>query len=512
MKEKQMKNYIFGLYRYKKISDEQFRSAVNILEKFHDEDPFFYYFNLGRLNTAFGNVEDAIFYLEKATLLKPDYSATYYNLYKCYVKLKNINMSQIYFKKFIETNKSDVNFDLIINIMNVINLIDKDFLSYIKFNFSVEYNSKCGYNDLNNNSELKEIYFEVLKAFNTKDYLTSIKKLKLMNSKINKIAYPMEVDTLIQLINCLKDKEIEYYTMYLKDNEYKEISNEVYINILFRLYELGYYSPTSFLRKVEEIILNDSYVRGTIILDRISIDKEFNCYQDMIKYLRGIIEEQKSFLQLSDEKQKDFVVKELAAKKLYKEKQYESCLEVYLALKSEFNLPICDYYVGKIMYKMRDFEAAKNYFLSYLEQGGVKTEKAYLYLSKIEKNNDNSKRYINMMNRINQIFLRDFEYLYNYKYRKKLNYIDSIKIDGMKTIEMQEEDFKIEETLTINDFNDVDIEGKLIIITNLLRCGDLKNAKKLFEKVQQECSAQDQPKIKQFQKNKKIYINQIRNN
>jgi len=524
MTEKQMKNYVCRLYNYKKISDNQFRNAVNNLEKSRDSDPLFYYFNMGKLHTAFGNVEEAIFYLKKTIMLKPHHPSAYYNLYKCYVKSNNIKMAQISFEKFLEINSVAVNFEFVVNIMNAINVIDKDFFEYLTSDFSVKYISKFGYNNLDNNNELKSIYFEVLKTFNDRDYLTCIEKLKLMNSKINEIAYPMEVDTLIQMIKCLKDKEIANYRTCLEDDKYKGISNEMYANILFHLYELGCYSIKSFLRRVEEIILNDSHIKGDIILDKISNVKDFENYQDMISYLRGFVREKSAFALLGKDKLKEFNSKRLIAKNQYIKNQNDICLESYLTLKDEFNLPICDYYIGKIMFRMGNFSKAIEYFLSYLEQGGVKTEKAYMFLARIEKikkNNNASHCYIKMMHRVHGIFLREFEYLPHHIYRKmkdndfidsKVDSIDVIKNNRMRTIKMKEEDFVEDYSLSVTDFYNVNVDGKLIIIRNLLRCGDVKNAKKLLDEVQQECPPQEQPKIKQFQRNKKIYINQIRNN
>lgn len=524
MTEKQMKNYVIILYKYKQINDYQFNKAVNYLEKLRDSDLLFYYFNMGKLHTAFGNAEEAIFYLKKAIMLKSDNSSAYYNLYKCYVRMNNIKMAQMYFEKFLETNSKDVNFEFVTNIMKAINVIDIDFFKYLEEDFSVEYTSKIGYNNLENNEELKNIYFEVLKAFNTRDYLTSIKKLKLMRSKINKTGYPIEVDTLIQLIKYLKDKEIMYYRMCLEDEKYRGISNEAYVNILFHLYELGSYSAKSFLRKIEEIILNDSHIKGDIILDKIADIQNFENYQDMIGYLKGIIKEEEAFSLLGEDKQETFTLKRLAAQNQYRKKQNAISLESYLALKKEFNLPICDYYIGKNMFRMGDFSKAKEYFLSYLEQGGVKTEKAYMFLAKIEKikkNDTAAKSYIKKMYRIHDVFLREFEYLPDkqYKMMKNQGYednsvdsIDVVKNSMMRTIKMKEEDFKEEVCLSIADFDNVDIEGKLIIIRNILRYGDVEKAKRLLEEVQHECTPQERPKIKQFERNKKLYINQIRNN
>ena len=524
MTEKQTKHYIRNLYRYKTLTDFQLKKAFTLLEKIRDNDMLVYYFNMGKLNSAYGDCKMAIFYLKEAIKLKEDYPAVYYNLYKCYVKTNDIKLAKMSLEKFLEINTVDVNFEFASKIMSAIDLIDKDFLEYIKSDFSINYISKLGYNNLEDNEELKSIYLEALKKFNAKNYLECIEKLELMRLKINETNYPMEVDTLIQLVKRLRDKEIIHFRAYLESDKTKEISDETYTNILLHLYKLGSYSIESFLRKVEEIILYDSHVKGKLILDKISGIKGFEGSQDMINYLNGIINEKTTFLLLDNDKQKEFVSKKLIAKKQYIKKQNKLSLNSYLELKNEFNLRICDYYIGKILFRMGNFLEAKKYFLSYLEEGGVKTEKAYMFLARIEtirKNTKEAKKYAEMMSRIDNVFLRDFEYLSEKQYQIAKNSqnidnnddsIDLVKNRRMKTIKMKEKDFYDNPSLSIADFEEANIDGKITIIKNLLRCRDLKNAKLLIKKVQQECPPREQYKVLRLQRNIKLYMNQIRKN
>lgn len=68
MTEKQLKGYVLRLFKYKSISPRQFFIAKNNLEQLKESDPLFYYFNMGKLHTSFGNVDDAIEYLTKQFL------------------------------------------------------------------------------------------------------------------------------------------------------------------------------------------------------------------------------------------------------------------------------------------------------------------------------------------------------------------------------------------------------------------------------------------------------------
>lgn len=522
MTEKELKSYVLRLFRYKSISDKQFRNAVNNLEQLKDIDPLFYYFNMGKLHTAFGDVDEAKNYLGRAIMLKPDHSAAYYNLYKCYVKKNDIQMARVSFNNFLRNVQGDVNFEFVIKLMDAINTIDKDFYDYLAGDFSVSESTKVGYNNLSDNEELNKLYSEVIKAFNDRDYLTCMKKLNLMNSKINEISYPMEVDTLIDLVRCLKEKDAIHHRNCLEDERVKDVSDETYANVLLRLFELGTYSQESLLRKIDEVILDDSTDRGKVLLDKISGMEEFNKYQDMILYLRGFVREKEAFATLSEEQQADFTEKRLHAKAQYKRKQNDACLESYTLLKEEYNLPICDYYIAKVMFRMGMFSQAKEKFLSYLEQGGVKTEKAYMFLAKIEriqKNRSEAKRYVNLMHRVHNVFPRDFEYVSDKQYYKKkkakpeddqYDQHDEVKRKKSRNIRMSEDDFSTSQELKVTDFYETGIDGKLSIIRGLLQSGNVKVANKLFEEVQRECAPEEKGKVKQFEKNRKIYKNQKR--
>ena len=70
---------------------------------------------------------------------------------------------------------------------------------------------------------------------------------------------------------------------------------------------------------------------------------------------------------MSEEEQKDFTAKKLNAKEKYLERQNEACLEAYTVLNEEYNLPICDYYIAKVMFRMGMFSQAKEMFLSYFD-------------------------------------------------------------------------------------------------------------------------------------------------
>ena len=522
MTEKQLKNYVLKLYNFKQINSKQFMIARNNLEKIKENDLLFYYFNMGKLQTAFGNSDEAIAYLKKAIELKPNYASAYYNLYKCYVRNNNIDAALKCIEKVIENTNRSINFTLPIQIMRTIQSLDVNYFVYLNSNFKVPNETKVGYNNLEDNYKLAEIYRTVIQSFNDKDYNMCLRKLHAMNTIINESNYPMEVDTLITLVKLLKIKEINSCKKALSDKSIEKSSIESFCKFQTRLLELGYYNPESYLRMLKEII-NEDISKASKLLEKVCKNPEFIPYLDIIEYLHGIIREENAFIFLSEEEQKEFTSRRLKAKSLYKNKHHDRSLEEYSALKKDFKLPICDYYIGKILFRQGKFIQAKEAFLNYLEQGGVKAEKAYTFLGNIEKNKKNNKeakKYFDMCHRIENIIGYNFDYVFenNYEIRRKNRYkednndqYDKVKIKKSRSIRMNEEDFINSDTtdiVEVSDFYEVGLSSKLNIIKNLLQTGNNKLANKLYEEVQRECTPEERSKVMQFGRNRKIYRNQ----
>lgn len=521
MTEKQLKGYVVNLFRYKTINSRQFLTAIKNLEKIKENDQLFYYFNMGKLQTFFGNVDTAILCLKEAIELKPDNASAYYNLYKCYVKTGNIGEAIESLRSFFEHNKHDVDFSFVLQIMRAMLFLDKSYLSYLNSEFNVSESTKVGYNDLSDNKKLLDLYKSVIQAFNNRDYSMCLKKLNVMDSIIMESNYPMDVDTLIILIKLLKFKEVNSCKRVLNNENMEQASDEDFCKCYMRLLELGYYHPESFLRMISKEIDKD-IGRAKKLVSAAQKNVEFYSYLDMIEYLNGIIREKEAFNNLSDEKQNEFISRRLNAKKLYINKKNERALEEYQSLKEDFGLPICDYYLGKIwLFRQRNFSQAKDSFLSYLIQGGVKTEKAYMFLGMIEKKQKNysdAKKCIDMKRRIRHVFACDYDYIPDTNYKKQKNKLevdkydqnDIVKRKESRKIKMKEEDFTRNDVQVVGNFYDMTVSDKLIVIRKLLQNGNDKIANKLYEELQRECTQDEREEVKQFGRNRKLYKNQNR--
>ncbi|MBQ9833989.1 MAG: tetratricopeptide repeat protein [Bacilli bacterium] len=518
MTENQLKGYVLRLFKFKLISSKQFMVARSNLEKIKASDPLFYYFNMGKLQTSFGNTDAAIFCLKKTIELKSDHSSAYYNLYKCYVKKGDIDEAFESLGKVLKHNKRAADFNFPIQIMRAMQSLDVNYLNYLNSDFNVSEETKIGYNDLSDNEQLAKLYKLVIQAFNNKDYVICLQKLRTMNVIIKEANYPMEVDTLISLVKLLKDKEAISCKRTLYDKSMEKSSDESFCKLQIRLFALGYYDQGSYLRMAKEVIGEDIW-KAKKILDEACKNPNFSQYLDIIEYLNGFIREKNAFMILPEEKQEEFISRRLKAKSLYKNKRNDKSLEEYSSLKQEFGLPICDYYIGKIYFRQGEFIKAKEAFLSYLEQGGVKSEKAYGFLgkiAKIQKNMKEAKWYFDMIHKISNVFIYDFDCLSDKNDKKKrlkedkYDQNDEVKRKKSRSIKMSEEDFADIETFDGRDFYAGGLSEKLNIIRGLLQSGNNKLANKLYKEVQKECTSEDRAKINQFDRNRKLYKNQNR--
>ena len=517
MNERELKQKIIRVYKYKSISNKQYNMTLKNIEYFKDSDPLFYNLNMGKFLTAFGDFNKAIFYLENASKYDNTKSVIYYNLYKCYVRKGDIPSAYINLCKCMEYEKKEVNFAFSLSLMNVIMDIDSDFDNSRKTFYAVPESDHEGYNELDDDSLVK-LHRQLLELFNQKEYFKCCDVLNLMNERIQEINYPMEVETLKILANILKQKISSNYAFLLRNEKLGNVSVEEYSDIVMQMHSLGYVEEVGVLRKIDNLF-NKDYLKAKTLLDRVSSDSKFDDYKDMIEYLKGIAREKEEFVSLDDEICSEYFSLKRHARSLFDRRKYKEALELYNEAKEITGLSVCDYYIAKTLFKSGRLFESEDCFLNYLSHGGVKTEKALLYLGLIEgikKHKSTSKKYFKKMQRIHEVFDRNFVYIERNSLRQMtedeiIDSNDRVKEKNMRRIHMREVDFIQEDKmLSIDDFYDTDINGKLSIIKHLYQTGTCDVANKLIEEVQRECATGERKKVKQFIKNKKIYMNQRR--
>ena len=211
MTDRELRGNVQRLYRYKSISSKQFSNAINNLEELREKDLYFYYYNMGKLHSLFGNPDDALLQLEQALALNPGNPTCYYNMYKCYVKIGDFGKAYENLTQFVLYNEKEVDFSFQVYLLETIKSLDEGGVSYLKNDLCVLPGTRCGFNNLSDNPELAKLYNEVIFACNKRNFNNALEKLYRMNLIINDSNYPMEVDTLIALVKTIKEKETNYY-------------------------------------------------------------------------------------------------------------------------------------------------------------------------------------------------------------------------------------------------------------------------------------------------------------
>lgn len=513
MNEQLQKNNILSVFRHKNISDKKFYYILSKLEEFKNSDPLFYYFTTGKFITAFGYCNDAIPYLEEAIKLDDKKAPAYYNLYKCYIR--NYDFEKAY-SNLCKCNEYEVrlhDFTFPFQLLCAINDIDADFEEYRKSDYSIPVTNSEGYNVIKD-KELNELHNKVIEAFNNRKYNDALEHLEMMSARINEINYPMEVDTLIFLVEELKEKECSKYSELFRYKELDDISEEEYADDIMKLYELGIMNEENILRKISKM-LDSNFDKAKELLSEVSGNPHFSKHKDIMKYLNGIVKERDALQALDSETLDEYLAIKNKARSLFMNRRYGDALQEYSKAKEVSGLVVCDYYIGKVLFRQKKYGQAKRAFLNYLKQGGEKLEKTYMFLGRIEsvyKKKNASNSYFNRMDRLNLFF--DKEFFCRSDRRIKENDPDDnndlVKKKRTHRIHMKVEDFKPDTILPVEDFYDVDLEGKLSIIKGLFQIGNVKVANKLFSEVQRECVPEERGKVMQFEKNKKIYMNQKR--
>ena len=300
-------------------------------------------------------------------------------------------------------------------------------------------------------------------------------------------------------------------------NNRKVYTKDMVINILRKNFDknfkLDLVSLARYAYKLIPINIDEAeYIYSYIItsLPIFNYKRQLNCLKNMIlerkKYL-DLSESQKEqykFLQAEGKKlyKKCDLVKEcncdIETKILYKKEKLAEAYDYYLTGLYVTQHNIFNYYLGKMCYKNRYVEEAREYLENYIKNGGEKLSKSLLYLNRIyriKKMKNKSQFFSERMLEITEFFEDDFEFL-----SLPLPYEYYIKNNGNKDINY----VGIFEQPKMSN----NLKEKLENIKNLILVHQDKKADKLILELEREKNNMDDEDRKaflQFQKNKKLY-------
>lgn len=385
--------------------------------------------------------------------------------------------------------------------------MDLDFDEYLNGDYSVEKSNSLCFNQIND-PKLLAMYNDLVDAFNRRDYGLVLRKLGAMKGHIENIKYPMEVDTLMGVVRGLISKEKQKYKEIFNSDCLDSMDIDEYISFVQGLLKTGNVSISKVFIHLEKMAKEnpdkcEEFINIISSLDEFK-DKEFE-----FNYLRGLICEKKNVNELEPEVMANYFQLMFDGKELLRKRRFDDALRTFEEAYSVSGLNICNYYIGKTLFLMSKIGPAKGYFEKYLEVGGEKSDKAYLYIIGIcDMRKWNNKEYVRNMLRIHSSFERNYKYVPRSVHNPEDDF-DKKKFKESKRLEFSVEEFT-SSNLSVDNYYDVDTDGKLKIIRELFKSGKSDVANKLLEELNKTCDKKDKAKVLQMIRNKKIFSNQNR--
>lgn len=203
------KNQINKILSFKYLYDGTCRKAFELITTYKENDPIFYNISMAKLLILMDRETEATEYLLNLLEIDPNYQSIYYNLYKVEVKEDHFDEAFLDLHKYQQlrsSNKVDVTLPL--TMLEMYLDMDYNYDYYLKSDYSIR-NSNIFVSTNIDHPELKQLYAELIEAFNQRNFKEMKKILSEMNAIINTINYPIEVNTIEYILNAIIRKEKE---------------------------------------------------------------------------------------------------------------------------------------------------------------------------------------------------------------------------------------------------------------------------------------------------------------
>ena len=337
----------------------------------------------------------------------------YLGIYKTYVgqgDINNIKSSLDNYKISIMEDLNNCNFELIDYLINF-NLNNSK--------ISVNNKEKYLFFDVSIDEELNEKYNKLIDLVNNYKFDKSLKLAKEMNFIAQIKKYRVEFFTLYKLLELTNLNYINKININRKNkysNLKKHIKEKNCEGILEQLkhVENDSFKDNLIITKGMYVLIENNYLEAVMdLLNDVNFGK---LNKQELKLLNIAIKEKELINNLNEQELYTYETAINEGRKAYKNDDLNTAFDIYLWGLFSTNAPIFYYYCGKILYKSKKFEEAKKYFLHYIDSGVTKSDKAYLYLSKIYEKTNNSKLsiyYCEMVSKINSLFDKEYEYYCN---------------------------------------------------------------------------------------------------
>lgn len=517
------KNKLFGTLKYfyskKSIDRHTFNFLVEKLGEYKETDPLFYDYNMGKLTLAFDSSSDAICYLEDALKYDDKRASIYYHLYKAYVKNGEYKKALDSLCSFRLFDQNNCDCSLALSMLTCLIDMDADFSEYRNCEYLVSNSNKLFYVQLNND-KFSKMYERVIELYRERNYIDLVSQLQKMNDKTIEYNYPIEVESLLLIAKKLKEKQAQgYVSIHDILSLDSTVSLSEYTQMYRSLLLCKKISMEKAFKEAERVIESD-LDKASALIDILSDCDRFNKYNIEIEYLKCRVEEVKKYNALSPDKKQIYDTARRTGHNRCSRDKFEPAENMYREAYEQTKHPVFEYYIGKTLYKQGKVEEGKKYLLRYAEHGGEKLVQCLLFLARIatEEKTDGLNKYIKRQHKIYNTFGFRRVLLINNTDKKRYGRCrnedtDGAKTRASKTLHLTEKYFNTA-NLTVNpeDFYDCDVSGKLNIIKGLFINGNNTLGNFLLREIEKGCNPEDMGKVRQFQKNKKLYANQNRTN
>lgn len=481
---KDFKEKLNKFFSKKNVSKDDFDMIMSLLFKIKDKEPFAFNLNMGKVMLKQNKNFLAKNYLERALKIDYENASVNYNLYKISIIENNFRGAKKYLKSWEKYSNKKIDITIFKSLIDAYIDMEEDYTLFLSKEYKIPTTNLFGLIEIND-KVLKEKYRKLIEIFQNKDFNGMESIVLDMKDEIEQKNIAIEVHTLLRIVRNLVQLEKIKRESILKNDE------NLYVNgKLISLFEFVKYVRRTIPKDIKKAEQLFSY-----------IDKLYPTIrdQDIIKTLNGMIIEYKEYHEVPQEQKNNYEWTKEKAKAAYLNGDFEQAFDYYLTGYYLTGQNIFNYYLGKMLYKKKRFNEAKEYFEEYLKIDGDKNLKSLVYLYNIEP----SEELLKMIRKSESVFYPNFHF-------KDIRYLecdDRKKYKAMKKIKMN-----------CNEFNDTNffpnnsnIKEQLITIRDMLKKHEQKQANKLLrqlEKQQSQMTFKEKQTFYNLQKNKKLYRNQ----
>lgn len=363
-----------------------------------------YVYNLlGKVCLRQNNLEKAKEYFTKSLKYK-ELPSTYFGLFKISVQREEFKKANQYLKKYEQINSFPMNVNSYYLLLQILHDFNKGKFDYnyptIDTNFINVVNIK--------NTEIAPLYHKCIEDILNKNYKSALENMIQCQTIIIKKNIPLDLSAHIYMLS----KISQLYNKHLN-----QLKDEKAIKLL---------------HTIDILIENNKIEEAEQLLNR--MQKINHKHKKIESFLIEKVYNKKHKNSLPNEvrKQVEYYIN------LGHTTDLNNALQAYINGLQFTHEDIFNYYIGKTLYKLKNYDAAFQYFTQY--QGTEKRSKKYHYLLKINQRVKKIK--------LSKDLLADIEALYKFQNFSEI----SIKTSRRELVDKYDKKYTKKINMTVNDF------------------------------------------------------------